>query len=179
MLRAGALVQGSRSHDRPSRRDIAVEKASRPARAAWQAAVQAAKDERTKTKALVAGLRQALLTAFAATPDTLADFGLTPRKKPVVKAQTKATAATKAKATRKALGTKGKKQKKAAKKAVSGTANATANANATATATETPTATPTATAPAAFARAAAPTATSTTVTPDPDPDHDPDPAHAT
>jgi hypothetical protein len=94
---------------------IAASKAVSPARSAWLAAVLANKSERASTKTLVSGLRQALIVAYAETPDTLADFGLTPRKKPVVKAQTKATAAVKAKATRDVLGTKGTKQKKVAK----------------------------------------------------------------
>ena len=94
---------------------IAASKAVSPARSAWLAAVLANQNERATTKTLIAGLRQALITAYASTPDTLADFGLTPRRKPVVKAQTKATAAVKAKTTREMLGTKGTKQKKQAK----------------------------------------------------------------
>lgn len=89
--------------------------------------------------------------ARAATPDTLADFGLTPRKKPVVKAQTKATAAVKAKTTRDALGTKGTKQKKAAK------AKATSAAAAPAATAPAPTPAPAPAPSPAVAPATAPT----------------------
>jgi hypothetical protein len=134
---------------------IAASKAVSPARSVWLAAVLAEKNERATTKTLVAGLRQALITAYTAMPDTLADFGLTPRKKPVVTAQTKAGAAVKAKTTRGVLGTKGTKQKKVAKKATGGT-----------TAAPPPTGTPpTATPPAQTPQPA----TAPTVTPAPAP----------
>src|SRR5450755_3602940 len=50
------------------------------AKANWQAAIVADQVHRNQTKTCVAGLRQALLAAFTGQIDTLADFGLTPRK---------------------------------------------------------------------------------------------------
>jgi hypothetical protein len=91
------------------------------ARPVWQNAVQVDRDERAKTKALVSGLRQALAIAFAGSIDTLADFGLTPRKPRVVSPEKKAAAAAKAKATRQARNTMGKVQKKDVKGAVTAT----------------------------------------------------------
>ena len=82
------------------------------ARAAWQTAVKAERDERAKTKAFVSGVRQALKVAFAGSIDTLADFGLTPRKVPVRTPEQKAAATAKALATRAARHTMGPKQKK-------------------------------------------------------------------
>jgi hypothetical protein len=80
-------------------------------RAAWQTDVKAVRDERAKTKALVSGLRQALHVMFAGSIDTLADFGLTPRKVSVLTPEEKALATAKAKATRSARHTMGSKQK--------------------------------------------------------------------
>jgi hypothetical protein len=85
---------------------------------AWHAAVQAEKDQRARTRAFVSGFRQALLVAFEGSIDALADFGLTPRKPRVVSPGTKAAAAVKAKATRTARHTMGKKQKENIKGAV-------------------------------------------------------------
>jgi hypothetical protein len=82
-----------------------------PARASWQALVQAERDERAKTKALISAVKQALLLAFAGQIDVLADFGLTPRKKVVRTPAEKQAATTKARATRKARHTMGSKQK--------------------------------------------------------------------
>jgi hypothetical protein len=115
----------------------------------WQAAVKADKDERAKTKAFVSGVRQSLQVMFAGSVDTLADFGLKPRKPHVVSPETKAAAALKAKATRDARKTMGKVQKAKIKGNVTITpATATPNAPAAPapTPTPTPTATPTATA---------------------------------
>ncbi len=80
-------------------------------RAAWQNAVKADHTERQNTKTFVSGLKQALLVAFAGQIDVLADFGLTPRKPPVRTPEQKQAAAAKAKATRAARHTMGKKQK--------------------------------------------------------------------
>jgi hypothetical protein len=82
-------------------------------RATWLAAVKADTDLRDKTKTFVSGLRAALLTLFAGQIDTLADFALTPRKTRVVTPEAKVAAASKAKATRAARHTMGKKQKAA------------------------------------------------------------------
>jgi hypothetical protein len=89
-------------------------------KAAWQTAVKADIDEREKTKVFFSGLRQALQVAFAGSIDSLADFGLTPRKVRVVSPDEKLQAAAKAKATRAARHTMGKKQKLA----ITGTASA-------------------------------------------------------
>ncbi|MGH7271253.1 MAG: hypothetical protein ACREJ3_12570 [Polyangiaceae bacterium] len=93
-------------------------------RASWQSAVKAAKDERAKTKALVAGLRQAIGVAFAGSIENLADFGLTPPKKAVLSPKQRVLATAKAKATRAARHTLGAKQKQAIKGAVPPTAPA-------------------------------------------------------
>jgi hypothetical protein len=90
---------------------IATAKAATSARATWQAAVQADRDERAKTKTLVSVTKQMLLGSFAGQVDTLADFGLTPRKPRVVSPEALVAAAAKAKATRAARHTMGKKQK--------------------------------------------------------------------
>jgi hypothetical protein len=98
-------------------------------RATWQSAVQADRDERTKTKTFVSGLRQALQVAFAGAIDQLADFGLTPRKPRAHQTpEQKAKAVAKAQATRAARHTMGSKQKAAIKGTVPGTAPATAPA---------------------------------------------------
>jgi hypothetical protein len=80
-------------------------------RAAFRAAASADQDERGKTKAFASRLRQALLVVFAGQVDTLADFGLTPRKVAVRTPEQKLAAAVKAKATRQARHTMGKVQK--------------------------------------------------------------------
>jgi hypothetical protein len=80
-------------------------------RATWQAAVQADRANHDKTRAYVSGLRQALLVAFAGKVDTLAQFGLTGRKTPVVSPDELVARTAQALATRKARHTMGKKQK--------------------------------------------------------------------
>jgi hypothetical protein len=87
-------------------------------RATWQAAVQADIALRDKTNPFVAGLKQAILVAFAGQVDVLADFGLTSRKPRVLTPDAKLAAVTKAKATRAARHTMGSKQKAAIKGAV-------------------------------------------------------------
>jgi hypothetical protein len=94
-------------------------------RATWQNAVSVDKATREKTKTFVSGLRQALQVAFAGSIDTLADFGLTPRKARVVTPEEKTVAVAKAKATRAARHTMGKKQKAAIKGTVPEAAPAT------------------------------------------------------
>ena len=84
-------------------------------RATWQEAVQAERDERAKSQTLVSGLRQALKVAFATSTESLADFGLTPRKQSVTTPEKKVAAAAKAKATRAARHTMGPQQKKTVK----------------------------------------------------------------
>ena len=80
-------------------------------RASWLTAVQANRDEIAETKTLVFGLKQAIMVAFAAQTDKLADFGLTPRKVRVISPGAQVAAAQKAQATRAARHTMGKKQK--------------------------------------------------------------------
>ncbi len=92
---------------------LVTAKAAESARVTWRAAVQADREQRAKTKALVSVIKQTLLQYFAGQTDTLATFGLTPRKPRVVKPEGKVIAAAKANATRAARHTMGKKQKAA------------------------------------------------------------------
>jgi hypothetical protein len=80
-------------------------------RATWQATVQADRAERDKTKAFVSGLKQSLLVAFSGRIDTLADFGLVPRKVTVLTPEQKIARTQKTLATRAARHTMGTKQK--------------------------------------------------------------------
>ena len=86
-------------------------KATASATAAFHNAVDAERSLREATDPFVADLRLAVLVQFGADPNVLADFGVAPRKSPTLTVDDKAAAAAKAKATRKLLGTKGKKQK--------------------------------------------------------------------
>jgi hypothetical protein len=97
-------------------------------RATWQSAVQAERDARARTQALVSGLKQTLQVMFAGSVDTLADFGLTPRKTRVISPETKVLAAAKARATRAARHTMGKNQKKDIKGVISTPATAPSTA---------------------------------------------------
>ena len=99
---------------------IAAEQAVQPARATWQATVQQAGSQIAATKSVVSAVKQALLVAFAGQVDTLADFGLTPRKVRVVTPEQKVAAAAKSKATRAARHTAGSVQKTGVKGAVTG-----------------------------------------------------------
>jgi hypothetical protein len=147
---------------------IAVAKAVQTTKATWQGAVKADIAATVQLQPFLSGLRQTLLAAFTGQVDALADFGLTPRKKAVITPETRAASALKAKATRAARNTLGKKQKAKITAPVTitpatatpvkmpaTTATAPATAPATATATATPTATPTPT-PVAPAPVAAP-----------------------
>ena len=82
-----------------------------PAKATWLVAVQADRDQRANSKTLIKVLEQALVLHFNGQVETLADFGLTGRKPTVVSPETRVAAAAKAKATRAARHTMGKKQK--------------------------------------------------------------------
>jgi hypothetical protein len=90
---------------------ISTSNAALLTRATWQAAVAADKAERQKTKTIVSGVKQALMVAFAGQIDALADFGLTPRKVPVITPAEKTERTAKALATRAARHTLGKVQK--------------------------------------------------------------------
>jgi hypothetical protein len=80
------------------------------ARAALQAATKDFREERTQTAGFVSAFRTIVKGMFKS-PDTLADFGLSPHKSPKKTLETKVTAVTKTAATRKARGTKGPKAK--------------------------------------------------------------------
>ena len=80
------------------------------ARAALQAAVKALREERTQTAGFVSAFRT-IVKGMYQSPDTLADFGLSPRKSTKKTLETKVTAVVKTKATRSARGTKGPKAK--------------------------------------------------------------------
>jgi hypothetical protein len=75
------------------------------------AAVAANKVVLAQTHQFMLDLEQAIEVQVGQAADTLADFGLTPKKKGVTTAAVKAEAAVKAKATRVLRGTKGSKQK--------------------------------------------------------------------
>jgi hypothetical protein len=88
--------------------------ASIAARAASRNAVVADDGVLAETNALVVQLKQTLKLMFGNDAATLADFGSTPRKTPQpLTAAQKVARADKARATRKARGTLGSKQKKA------------------------------------------------------------------
>jgi hypothetical protein len=83
--------------------------------AAWRAAVRADYEARARTKDLLSDLRQTLLAAFRGSIETLADFGLVGRKPRVIAPETLVVAAQKARATRAARHTMGKRQREAIK----------------------------------------------------------------
>jgi hypothetical protein len=97
---------------------ILASKTSESSRATWQSAVKAEAVERAQTKTAISGLKQSLIVAFGREIDTLADFGLTPRRPRVVTPEVQVAAVAKAKATRAARHTMGKRQKAAIKGAV-------------------------------------------------------------
>jgi hypothetical protein len=98
-------------------------------RATWLTAVKADKDERAKTRPVVSGVRQTLQVMFGGSTDTLAEFGLKPRKPRAPRTpEEKAAAVAKGKATRAARHTAGPKQKAKIKGTVPQTAPATAPA---------------------------------------------------
>jgi len=92
---------------------IAQAKAVSSAAANWHSMVQTDQSAAAQLKPLLSAVKHVLLAAYSTQLDVLADFGLTPRKKPVVSPATKTAAALKAKATRAARGTKGTQQKAA------------------------------------------------------------------
>ncbi|MGH7272106.1 MAG: hypothetical protein ACREJ3_16875 [Polyangiaceae bacterium] len=80
-------------------------------KATWQEAVQFDAGKRNQTKKVVAAVRQILAVAFSDSIDILADFGLKPPKVVIVSPDKKIEATAKAKATRAARHTMGRKQK--------------------------------------------------------------------
>ena len=133
-------------------------KAVESTRAIWQAAVAADRSLRAQANATVSGVKQALHVMFAGSPDTLADFGLTPRKPHVVTPAVKVAAAAKAKATRAARHTMGAQQKAGIKGALDGV-NLVVTAQPPAPSAS-PSVSATTTAPAAGSGASAPTVSS-------------------
>jgi hypothetical protein len=89
--------------------------ATAAATTAFHNAVAAEQETRSTTQKLVADFRAFALATFGDDLEALSDFGLKPRKKAVRTPETQVTAAQKALATRKARGTKGKRQKAAIK----------------------------------------------------------------
>src|SRR5262249_3293019 len=88
--------------------------ASEAAQAADAARIAALKDEsdvRARTAAARQSLRQIVQGMYSGSPDDLAVFGLKPRKASSETVATRAAAALKAKATRKARGTLGSKER--------------------------------------------------------------------
>jgi hypothetical protein len=94
---------------------IDASKATVAAQAAWLALLHAENQERTRTDAAVAGLKQVVLVAFAGQIDALADFGLSPRKARVLSPEQQLLATARGKATRLARHTMGKNQRAAIK----------------------------------------------------------------
>jgi hypothetical protein len=84
--------------------------AAEAARAALQTAVKALREERAQTAGFVGAFR-AIVKGMYKSPETLAGFGLSPRKSTKKTLDTKVTAVAKTVATRKARGTKGPKAK--------------------------------------------------------------------
>jgi peptidoglycan hydrolase CwlO-like protein len=80
-------------------------------RAAWQNAVKADKEKLTQEHPFLVAFRQTMVAMFGTDIATLADFGLSQRKTPVVSPATRVAAAAKSKATRTARHTMGKVQK--------------------------------------------------------------------
>jgi hypothetical protein len=93
---------------------VASGKAVQAADAARAAAVKADRDKRAQMRATVTAAKRLVVAMFMQSPDTLAEFGLTAPKPQLRTTEEKAQAAAKARATRKTLGTKGSRQKKAA-----------------------------------------------------------------
>ena len=93
--------------------DIAATDATDKAHASLTQTVDAATASHTEVDPLVSGVKAYVLLNWGnteAASAVLADFGWTPRKKPVLTPAEKVAAASKAKATRAARGTKGPKQ---------------------------------------------------------------------
>lgn len=97
-------------------KDIAAADAATQAKAAWIASVQTERNENAAIAPVLRAFKAYIMSLYGDTQtaaETLADFGYTPRKPRSKDVTTKAAAASKAKATRKARGTLGSKQKQA------------------------------------------------------------------
>ena len=90
---------------------INASQAAQTAEAARTAAIKSESDVRAQTAAQQLSLRQIVQGMFSGTPDNLAVIGLEPRRASSETATTRAAAAVKAMATRKARGTLGPKAK--------------------------------------------------------------------
>jgi len=86
------------------------------------AAVKKAHDTAALVRPVAMAFKKAVVAAYSGDATALKDFALEPPKATVKTAAVKQAAAVKAKATRQALGTKGPKQKKAAKKQLAASA---------------------------------------------------------
>ncbi len=95
-------------------------KAADATKANWHSAVLAERALDAQLAPLLRELRQYAISVFGATSPVLADFGFAPPKHVTRTPEEKAVAAAKAKATRAARHTAGKKQKKAVKGNVTG-----------------------------------------------------------
>jgi hypothetical protein len=84
---------------------------STAAHAKWLDLVKAEREERAQTAVVVRAFKDLVLSMFADQAGPLADFGLTPRKKPKKTVATKSQAVAQTKATRTARKTLGKRQK--------------------------------------------------------------------
>jgi hypothetical protein len=110
---------------------ISTGKAVVQAEASRTAAVKADRDKRAETARVVSAFRRFVTATFTESPDTLATFGLKAPKASKKTVEVKGQALAKGKATRKARGTMGSKQKKA----VHGAAPAASSSPAPATGT--------------------------------------------
>jgi hypothetical protein len=109
---------------------ITVANAVGPANASYQAAVKADTAAQTTTDPFVAELKAQLLIWFKNDQETLADFGLTPSKRPGTKDPlTKVVAAEKLRATRKARGTMGKREREEVKGSIPSTLSITVSSS--------------------------------------------------
>jgi hypothetical protein len=96
-------------------KDIDASDAADQAKAEWLTSVQAQRDANAETDPILRAFKAYVISYFGDTQNaanTLADFGYTPRKPRSKDVAAKALAADKARATRKARGTMGPKQKK-------------------------------------------------------------------
>ncbi len=85
------------------------------ARAAWTAAIAEFEELNRRAKVLLPDLRNVLLGNFGPDSEKLSHFGFAPPRRPKLTVEQRRAASEKAKATRKARGTLGKKQKLAIK----------------------------------------------------------------
>jgi hypothetical protein len=85
--------------------------AAQTARVAWLNAAAALQEQLAKTDPVLASLQQQLLSTYSPTANELADFGIAPRKRPMLTSEQRVEAVQKRRATRQARHTMGKKQR--------------------------------------------------------------------